>query len=204
MMDSPYNDLFTFIMEADDDIPDFDPGPMDDSPSDDVPDQTSPPDDAGSGSNTDTPPEMADDSGDDFSFDSGSEGGDENETADEGDTNDEDNAEGEKLGEKTNDILNERLYRKLTERNAEIENILEQISKVLVALPYETAKAVDEPLNQLKTALAKGQEYAIDNFIHAEYGENLLFYEKLNSLYILIEDKIDKILKKAEKGMNNK
>lgn len=198
-----YSDLFTFIMEADDDIPAFDPGPMDATPApegDAIPDQTAPPDNADSGSD-DMPPEMNDagDEGfDNFNADDMGEGGDENETAGE-DEADDDEAGSDKLGEKTNDILNARLYEKIIERNGEIETLIEQITRVLVALPYETTKEIDKPINQLKTALARGQQYAIDEFVHAEYGVNLLFYEKLNSVYILLEDKIDKILKKANK-----
>ena len=86
----------------------------------------------------------------------------------------------------------------MTDRNTEIENTLDQIQRVIPVLPYEIVQELDKPLDQLKTALSKGQSYAIDKFINAEYGENLLFFEKLNSAYILIEDKIDKIIKKAK------
>ena len=202
-MGSKDMDLFTFIMEADGDIEDFDPGDLGDTT--DGPDATAP-DDAGSGSSDNSPPEM-NDSGMDDNFDFNPEaGGDENsETTDDGstdegnDTADEDNTDGEKLGAKTNDILNERLYRRLTERNDEIEADLKQIQQVLSALPYETTEALEKPINQLKTALSKGQSYAIDNFVSSEYGVNLIFYEKLNALYVLIEDCIDKEIKKANK-----
>ena len=113
--------------------------------------------------------------------------------------NPDDNQEGENIGEKTNAILNERLYHTLNDRNAGVEATLEQIQAVIPILPYEVVKELDKPLDQLKTALSKGQSYAIDKFLNAEYGENLLFFEKLNSLYVLIEDKIDRIIKKAKK-----
>ena len=201
-MGRSYDDLFTFVMEADDDIPAFDAdAAAADMPADDT--AAPPADDTGNGSDTDLPPEPTDD-GDTFNFDmDGEEGGDNNDTTDEAggeeDTEADDDSSNE-LGTRTNDILNERLYNRLTERNAEIENTVEGIEKVLVALPYEYVKELDRPLNQLKTALAKGQSYAIDKFINAEYGVNALFFEKLNSCYILIEDTIDGILKKATKA----
>lgn len=201
-MGRSYDDLFTFIQEAGEEdmdaIADFDPGA--DMSTDD---QAAPPaDDTGNnGSDTDLPPEMNDGGDDTFNFNMNDEdGGDNNDTTDEagGDENtaEEDETDTE-LGTRTNDILNERLYHRLTDRNSEIENTIEQIQTVLVALPYNTVKEIDRPLNQLKQALAKGQNYAIDKFINAEYGVNLLFFEKLNSCYILIEDTIDGILKKA-------
>lgn len=204
-MSKRYEDLFTFIMEADD-IPDFefDPG---DTGGDAQPDTTgdaSPdtPDPASDG----PPPEM-NETEDNFDFNpegdtTGNDMGDEsNPDESQDEQNPEDNKEGNDIGKKTNDILNERLYHELNDRNTSVENTLEQIRAVIPILPYETVQELDKPLNQLKTALSKGQSYAIDKFINAEYGENLLFYEKLNSAYILIEDKIDKIIKKVK---NNK
>lgn len=198
-----YDNLFTFIMEADE-IPEFDFG---DAGGDAVPDtagdaanaspETSDPASGGD------PPELSQDNTDEFNFNPEGEDttdmGDMSENPDDQQQQDqEDNKEGEDIGHKTNDIFNERLYRKLTDRNTEIENTLDQIQRVVPVLPYEIVQELDKPLNQLKTALSKGQSYAIDKFINAEYGENLLFFEKLNSAYILIEDKIDKIIKKAK------
>lgn len=208
-MGRSYDDLFTFIQEAGEEdmdaIADFDPGA---DMSADA--QAAPPaDDAGNnGSDTDLPPEMNDGGDDTFNFNMNDEGdgGDNNDTTDEAggdeDTAEEDETDNE-LGTRTNDILNERLYHRLTDRNTEIESTIEQIQAVLVALPYNTVKEIDRPLNQLKQALAKGQTYAIDKFINAEYGVNLLFFEKLNSCYILIEDTIDGILKKASNAKDN-
>lgn len=199
-MSKSYSDLFTFIMEADDDtIPDFDTGDLSaETPGEDA--SAAPPANDQPASDDAVPPPAADDgsSFDDFNADAEDEG-----TADENGestTADEDNNEGKKIGQKTNDILNERLYRKLNERNKTVEDLIEQIQNVFVVLPYETVNELDKPLNQLKTALSKGQSYAIDSFIKADYGENLLFYEKLNSAYVLIENSIDKILKKAKNG----
>ena len=199
-MSKRYDNLFTFIMEADD-IPDFefDPG---DTGGDALPNATgdaSP--DTPAPASDGPPPEMAE-MNDDFNFnpegeDTGNDMGDMGNS--ENEENPDDNKEGENIGEKTNAILNQRLYETLNKRNTEVENTLEQIQSVIPILSYEIVKELDKPLNQLKTALSKGQAYAIDKFLNAEYGENLLFFEKLNSAYILIEDKIDKIIKKAQK-----
>lgn len=191
-MSGSYADLFTYIMEADD-IPDFDPG------TEDVPTEA-PPAETPDMPADDTPPEMAgmDDSMDFSSDDTGEENTSTDDGGDEAQP-DEDNAEGEDIGVKTNNIMNERLYRKLTARNNEIESLTEQITRVMSVLPYSAVTELDKPLNQLKTALLKGQSYAIDNFINAEYGANLLFFEKLNSAYVIIEDTIDRILKKYAK-----
>lgn len=199
-MSKRYDNLFTFIMEADD-IPDFDPG---DAGGDAMPDtagDASPgtPDPASDG----PPPEMAE-TDDNFDFnpegeDTGNDMGGMDNPENPDEQNPDDNQEGENIGEKTNAILNERLYHTLNDRNAGVEATLEQIQAVIPILPYEVVKELDKPLDQLKTALSKGQSYAIDKFLNAEYGENLLFFEKLNSLYVLIEDKIDRIIKKAKK-----
>lgn len=198
-MSKKYDNLFTYIMEAEgDEIPDFefDPGDtggdatISDATGDASPDSPEP---ASGG----PPPEM-NESNDTFDFNPEGEntGNDMSDETNSDEQNPDDNKEGENIGAKTNAILNERLYRELTTRNTSIENTLEQIQLVIPILPYDAVQELDKPLNQLKTALAKGQSYAIDKFINAEYGENLLFFEKLNSLYILIEDKIDKIIKK--------
>ena len=191
-------------MEADD-IPDFDPG---DAGGDAVPDtagDASPgtPDLASDG----PPPEMTETDGN-FDFnpegeDTGNDMGGMDNPENPDEQNPDDNQEGENIGEKTNAILNERLYHTLNDRNTDVESTLEQIQSVIPILPYEVVKELDKPLDQLKTALSKGQSYAIDKFLNAEYGENLLFYEKLNSLYILIEDKIDRIIKKAKKDKSS-
>lgn len=194
-MSGSYADLFTFVMEADE-IPDFDPGA--DADSADVPTEEPPAETTQSAD--DTPPEMSEtDDSMDFNSD---DMGEENTSADDGGDEaqaDDDNTEGEDIGVKTNNIMNERLYRKLTNRNNKIESLTEQITRVMSVLPYSAVTELDKPLNQLKTALLKGQSYAIDNFINAEYGANLLFFEKLNSAYVIIEDTIDRILKKYAK-----
>ena len=203
-MSKRYENLFTFIMEADD-IPDFDPG---DTGGDAFPDTTgdaSP--ETPAPANDGMPPEMNTTNDDDFGFNpegenTGTDMGDMSDTNEE-EQDPDDNKEGENIGEKTNAIFNQRLYEQLTSRNTSVENTLEQLQGVIPVLPYETVQELDKPLNQLKTALAKGQSYAIDKFINAEYGENLLFYEKLNSVYTLIEDKIDHIIKRFKKDKSS-
>lgn len=183
------NNLFYMIMEADDDIPAFDESGMEEMPSDPSPMTDTASDDG--------PPPMGDESADDFgSFDDMGDGSDEN--GDMGDEADEDNKNGEGLTAKTNNILNQTLYQKMLDRNNQIDKIIEQIQLVIPALPYEVVQSIDKPLGQLKSALNKGQSYVIDRFIDCEYGENLLFYQKLNALYVLLEDSINTILKKVK------
>ena len=196
-------DLFTFIMEADDDIPipDFDAGDTPDEGGGEEPAaQEAPLTNNETGSDT-LPPDLGNEN-DDFNFDPNAGGEEGNESADEGsgeDTTADQDDSARSVGEKANAILNEKLYRVLTERNAEIESHIKQIQQVLSVLPYEVVEDIDKPINQLKTALSKGQSYAIDKFVSAEYGTNLTFYEKLNALYILLEDEIDKRIKKVTK-----
>ena len=204
-MSNRYENLFTYIMEADD-IPEFDPG---DTGGDAFPDTTgdASPETPTQPASDGMPPEMNDTNTDDFGFNpEGDETGDMSDDTGDGteeDQNPDDNKEGENIGEKTNAIFNQRLYEQLTNRNTDIENTLEQIQAIIPALSYEIVTELDKPLNQLKSALAKGQSYAIDKFINAEYGENLLFYEKLNSVCTLIEDKIDHIIKRFKKDKSS-
>ena len=144
------DDLFTLIMEAEsDEIADF----AEDIPSGDAiaDEPAAPADDAGSGS-SDSPPPMDDGIDNaDFNF-SDTEGENPDSTDDEGNsdasnddtTADEDDASTKNIGDKTNAILNERLYRRLTERNTQIESDIEQIQQVLSALPYEIATELEK------------------------------------------------------------
>ena len=87
-------------------------------------------------------------------------------------------------------------------RNSEIEEILNNIKDIVPLLPYDIVKSNDESINHLKSALMKGQKYVINDFVDSGYGENLLFYQKLDSLYVLLLNQIDKNLKKIKN--NNK
>ena len=84
-------------------------------------------------------------------------------------------------------------------RNKEIEDIVDNLQKISPILPSDVVYENDKSLNQLKQALSKGKSYVIDKFINAEYGENMLFFTKLDSLYVLLMDKINSNLK----GINN-
>jgi hypothetical protein len=120
--------------------------------------------------------------------DSSGEGGGEEE-ADKQDT---------KLASKANNILNQTLYDKFVKRNSEIEDIITSIKDTVPLLPYDIVKSNDKSMNQLKAALQKGQEYVINDFVENGYGENLLFYNKLDSLYVLLLNRIDTNLKKIK------
>lgn len=185
-------DLFTLVMEAEGDLlQPFDAGEPEQTPDETIPQEPSQPTgDTG----FDEPPPLADDEDLSFSDDGGEEnvGGD-NEITDDGEPNKED----EKLSEKANNILNQQLYQKMVNRNSEIEEIIENIQTL--PLPYEIVKSIDVSVNKLKSALSKGQDYVINTFVDAKYGENLLFFQKLDSLYVLLMNDIDTNLKKMNK-----
>ena len=103
-----------------------------------------------------------------------------------------------KLSEKANNILNEQLYKRMVARNAEIQEILDQVQNLVPLLPIEVVNDNDKSVNQLKSALVRGQKYAVDDFVESGYGENLLFYQKLDSLYTLLLNQINTNLKKIE------
>lgn len=105
---------------------------------------------------------------------------------------------GEKLSEKANSILNQRLYQQMMDRNQEIEDIMESINRIVPLLSYETIKANDQNMNRLKNAHEKGKSYLIEKFIDAKYGENLIFYQKLDALYTLLLEQINNNLKKVK------
>lgn len=189
-------DIFHLVMEAEgDSLQPFDASEMsadDVSNNDPIPQEPSP------GSNDtgefEGPPPLAED--EDLSF-SGDGGDDE----DSEDTNDnESNKEDEKLSENANNILNQRLYQKMINRNDDVDEILKNLQLIVPSLPFEVVKSNDLSVNRLKTALNKGRNYVINKFVDSKYGENLLFYEKLNSLYTLLIEDINKNLKKSNKS----
>ena len=208
---SDTDNLFYIVMEADGD----DASPVDatgsdmgtggDAPAEDIapPAADNAGDDAAGGD--DMPPEMNDASMgmDDFgSDDGGTDTGDSDTSSDmgSGDGSEEDaDKKDESLSEKANNILNEQLYSRLTKRNSDIEQIISSIKELVPLLPYDTVKSNDEAMSQLKTALARGKQYAINDFESSAYGENQLFFQKLNSLYTLLLNRIDANLKKIHK-----
>lgn len=189
-------DLFTLVMEAEGDLlQPFDGGESPDTGGNEQP----PANDTPSSSDAE-PPEMSDD--EDLSFsDSSSDGGADMGMGD--DENSEDNGqpnkEDEKLSEKANNILNQQLYQRMLDRNSEIEEIINNIQMITPMIPYDLVTQNDKSVNQLKTALNKGQNYVINKFIDSQYGENLLFFQKLDSLYTLLLDTIDANLKSINK-----
>jgi hypothetical protein len=125
--------------------------------------------------------------------------GDDQSQQDENDDNQDGTKDGnEKLSEKANAILNQKLYQQFIDRNKEIEDILDNLQKLVPMLPYEVVKQNDGYVNRLKTALDKGKKYAIEKFVDSKYGENLLYFHKLDALYNLLEDEINKNLKSFE------
>lgn len=190
--------IFSIVMEEfGDELQAFDANDTSaaDTPSDDI----APP---ATDDNNDSPPPLADDGGDmnfSMSDDGGSDdafGGDDsssNKDEEEADKKD------DKLADKANNILNHQLYQKMINRNSQIEEIINNIKDIVPLLPYDVVKSNDESMNQLKSALLKGQKYVINDFVDSGYGENLLFYQKLDSLYNILLNRIDTNLKKIKK-----
>lgn len=190
-------DLFLMVMEAEGDlVQPFDenaPAPEDASPQ---PEQAPPEPDG-----MDEPPEMAKDDTMSMNGDGGINDmpmGDESQQ-DENDDNEDGSKDGnEKLSDKANAILNQKLYQQMIDRNKEIEDILDNIQRIVPLLPYEVVKQNDGYVNRLRTALDKGKHYAIEKFVDSKYGENLLYFHKLDALYNLLEDEINNNLKSLD------
>lgn len=202
------SDLFYMVMEAEGDemapvdATGSDIGAGGDAPAEDI----APPatDDAGTGGDNDSPPMMDDipglddmGGGDDMGGDTGdSDVSSGDSSGDDGEADKKD----EKLSDKANNILNEQLYGRLTKRNGEIQDIIDSVKELVPLLPYDVVKSNDEAMSQLKTALTRGKQYAINDFADSGYGENYLFFQKLNSLYTLLLNRIDTNLKKIKKS----
>lgn len=190
------SNLFYIVMEAEgDELEAFEDAPAEEEiPSNNQSNDNS--GDAGSSPNNnndlDGPPPMADDS--DFQYSDEDSNGE----APQEEDNTANDKKDEKLSVKANNILNQKLYQQMLKRNSEIKELIDNIQTLTPVLPYEIITKNDESLTQLKSAYTKGSEYVIDKFIHASYGENLLYFQKLNSLYTLLLDKIDTNLKKVK------
>lgn len=189
--------LFHIIMEADGDpLEAFDPGESTDAAPAEQPAEPAPAPEQGD----DTPPPPTDEGMDELAgFDDTAEGDDQmggDETSEDG-TNDE-SQEDEKLSEKANSVLNQALYQKMVKRNQDIENTINSIQQIVPVLPYEVIKSNDADLTRLKAALEKGQKYVLEKFVDSGYGENLLYFEKLDALYTLLLNNINRNLKKVE------
>ena len=190
--------LFYAIMEAEGDLlepfdPANEPTP---EPEPDMQQQgqtdEQPPADMGA----DSPPEATD--MEDLSFDE--TGGDTGaEDATDQDQNENGDQKKESLSDKANDILNQRLYQQMLDRNSEIEEVIENLQAIIPLLPYDVVVQNDKSINRLKRALSNGQDYVLNKFVNLSYGENLLYYQKLDSLYTLLQESIDSVLKKFQK-----
>lgn len=196
------NNFFRYLMEADgEEAPPVDGG---DPPAMDSPEDSAPSDDI------DLPPEMPssnEDVGDDSLDIGGDMGSDDfSDSSDSSSDDSEDKkekAEEDKISYKTNNILNERLYDQMVHRNKEIEDIVENLQKISPILPSDVVLEIDKSLNQLKQALSKGKSYVIDKFVNSEYGENMLYYKKLDSLYVLLMSNINSNIKGIDKSSND-
>lgn len=148
------------------------------------------------------PPPMSDDITGDMNFDMG-DMGDGNmdmggDPMGEGEQEEGTQNGGEKLSEKANSILNQKLYTQMMDRNQEIEDDIESINRLIPLLPYETIRENDDVMTKLKAALEKGKSYLIKNFVGAKYGENLIFFQKLDALYTILIEKLNTNLKKLK------
>lgn len=194
--------FFYMVMEADgEEIEPFDDSAGgDDAPVDAPPEDTAPPATEDEGGSDEPPPLNEDDGMSDMGMDDSSSIGDDS-SSDSGGSSDSDDADkkDENLANKANNILNQQLYQKIVNRNSEIEEILMNLKNVVPLLPYSVVKSNDASVSKLKTVLEKGQKYVINDFIDSGYGENLLFYQKLDSLYTLLLNKIDSNLKQINK-----
>ena len=191
--------LFYTVMEAEGDL--LEPFTPTEEPTDEIADQQQgqtneqPPADMGA---DDLPPDPGGGM-EDLSFDE--TGGEEDQSGEDGQQNGE-NSEDQastKLSQKANDVLNQQLYQELLNRNDEVQEIIDNLQAILPILPNDVVVQNDKSINRLKRALANAQDYALNKFVNMGYGENRLYYEKLTSLYTLLQNEIDSVLKKFQK-----
>ena len=192
--------LFYMVMEAegDDLLQPMDMGDTSNAPTE------APPPDSPSGSNDNPPPLEEADNADALSFpgeDGGGENQDTGENTDDNNDNAEENKEDEQLSQKASNVLNKTLYDQFVSRNQEVDDIVNNLQTISAVLPIEIVKENEEDVNRLKSALTAGQNYVIEKFVYAQYGENALYFRKLDALYTLLMDRINSRLKSAEKNL---
>lgn len=187
------SDLFRFVMEANGDL--LEPFTPDEDPEPSMPDQQGageqPPADMGA----DSPPSASEEL-DDLSFDD-TGGGTEDEANPE-------NQQGEdganqpvpSLAKQANDVLNQQLYQHMCDQNESIEDLLDQLQSIIPALPYDVVVQNDRQIQRLKRALECSQDYVLNDFVGAEYGENLLKSQEFDALFAVLQNEIDGVLKK--------
>lgn len=187
--------FFHLIMEADGDpLEAFDPGPVEEAPADPQPAPENQDDGA-------SPPNPVDDSIDELAgFDDSDPNADEGEPGGDGMADDdgqtEEEPENQNLSEKANNALNQNLYRQLVKRNQDIEDTIENVQQIIPVMPHDVIKEIDIPMNRLKAFLENGKQYAINKFIDSGYGENLLYFQKLDAAYQILLDQLNLGLKK--------
>lgn len=189
-------DLFTWVMEAEgDELEAFDPGPSDNPAPPDQPEEEAPAGDedlVGAPPTSDEMDDMSMDSDETMNGDTSDEGG-----------NEEDQKDDTSATEKASNILNQRLYQQMINRNNDIEAILQNIDKLQSVIPYDVTQAIQPFITDLKQALFTGQGYVINDFVDTAYGENLMYYNKLNALYTALLNSIDSNLKKVDTDTDN-
>lgn len=103
--------------------------------------------------------------------------------------------EDELISKKVSNNLNSELLNKFTEKNEFIDKTIENLRKLIPLLPAEVVQKVNEQIKTLNSAAEKGKDYVINKFIDKEYGENLMYFEKLNILYELLLKNINTDIK---------
>lgn len=194
--------LFYAVMEAEGDL--LEPFTPTEEPEADMADQQQgqtdeqPPADMGA----DSPPDPGGGMEDLGSFDETGGDMEDQPEGEEGQNGEGQSQQNQNLSQKANDVLNQRLYQQLLNRNDEIQETIDNLQAILPVLPNDVVVRNDKSINRLKSALTHGQDYALNKFVSMGYGENLLYYQKLDSLYTLLQNEIDSVLKKFDKDDN--
>jgi hypothetical protein len=189
--------LFYTVMEADGDL--LEPfTPTEDPPAEATDQQQGqtneqPPSDMGA---EDLPPEPGGGM-EDLSFDEN--GGDMEGQPEDENQEGEGETQNQNLSQKANDVLNQQLYQQLLNKNDEIQETLENLQAILPILPSDVVAQNDKSINRLNRVLTNAQDYALNKFVNLSYGENLMYYQKISSLYTLLQNEIDSVLKKFQK-----
>ena len=187
--------LFDIVMEADGDL--LEPFSPSEEPQAEVSDQQGqtneqPPADMGA---EDLPPDPGGGM-EDLGFDE--TGGDmENQDENQDDQNAE--ADNQQLAQKSDDILNQNLYQQWLITNDNMETLIDNIQAIIPCLPCETVDQIDKSINRLNRTYDYSRDYVLDKFVNMSYGENLMQYQKLITLYTLLQNEIDSVLKKFQK-----
>ena len=108
-------------------------------------------------------------------------------------------ADNQQLAQKSDDILNQNLYQQWLITNDNMGSLIENIQAIIPCLPCETVDQIDKSINRLNRAYDYSKDYVLDKFVNMSYGENLMQYQKLITLYTLLQNEIDSVLKKFQK-----